>query len=485
MWMFGRRALQAALVTGLLAACGPEQAPLLEDPLGAQSQEVTRAQLKGLSLPDKTLALTFDDGPAGRTQELADYLQAQGISAAFFINGVNVPGREALLARLTSQGHLLANHTQTHRNLTTLTAAEVFQEVAQTDALLQPHVPEATFLLRAPYGAWNDAVADGLNATSMARYVGGIFWDAGGALSDTYAADWACWGNGLSIPDCANRYLAEIEARRRGIVLMHDVHGQTVDMVKLLVPALKARGYSFARVDAVPDIATAIGNSGAPVSADARVFDPAFYLAAYTDVRAWFGATNAAAAEHHWVAWGRDQGRLGSSAVQSRYYLARYGDLSAAFGATGYVAALRHWQQNGIREGREASSTFNAAYYLAQNPDVAAAFGAQNYAAALNHWQVNGIREGRVGSDLFSPSYYLATQPDVAAFYGAKNYAGALFHWLIAGLSEGRRGSPSFYADYYLSRYPDLAAAYGRHNYEAALMHWRKYGKAEGRRGAP
>ncbi len=55
-------------------------------------------------------------------------------------------------------------------------------------------------------------------------------------------------------------YLEEIKAKKKGIVLMHDGpgdpkdgdNGPTVDMVKYLVPKLKAAGYKFARVDQIP-----------------------------------------------------------------------------------------------------------------------------------------------------------------------------------------------------------------------------------------
>jgi peptidoglycan/xylan/chitin deacetylase (PgdA/CDA1 family) len=52
-------------------------------------------QLKGLSLPEKTLCLTFDDGPGEtegddpgpKTVQLAEYLTEQNISATFFMVG--------------------------------------------------------------------------------------------------------------------------------------------------------------------------------------------------------------------------------------------------------------------------------------------------------------------------------------------------------------------------------------------------------------
>src|SRR6187401_3192303 len=92
-----------------------------DDPVRAGEEElVTERQLTGSELPDKTLSLTFDDGPGPRTAELADWLAAKGIKATFFINGKNAPGRQAALDKIVGRGHLLANHTQNHLQLTSL-----------------------------------------------------------------------------------------------------------------------------------------------------------------------------------------------------------------------------------------------------------------------------------------------------------------------------------------------------------------------------
>src|SRR4029079_3180630 len=109
----------------------------------------------GGELPDKTVSLTFDDGPGARTAELAEFLAGQGIRATFFINGKNVPGRQAAIDAVVGHGHLLANHTQNHLQLTKLASAKVLSEVEQTDAFLVRAQPDGPFVLRAPFGAWN------------------------------------------------------------------------------------------------------------------------------------------------------------------------------------------------------------------------------------------------------------------------------------------------------------------------------------------
>jgi peptidoglycan/xylan/chitin deacetylase (PgdA/CDA1 family) len=141
--------------------------------------------------------------------------------------------------------------------------------VAMTDTLVAPYFEAGRRLFRAPFGAWNARAFAVLEASPMHVYVGPIDWDIGDHRSATTGADWACWQNApaLATKACGDLFLMQITAVDRGIVLMHDAAygneanhaltagvGNTVDMVKYLVPRLKAAGYAFVRVDHVPAI---------------------------------------------------------------------------------------------------------------------------------------------------------------------------------------------------------------------------------------
>jgi peptidoglycan/xylan/chitin deacetylase (PgdA/CDA1 family) len=279
--MFPRR-LVAVMLASSVAACAALTGCVTETGGGDDDDEfvqgsgdgdgadeiVSERQLMGNELPDKTISLTFDDGPGPRTAELADYLGAEGISATFFINGKNAPGRQTTLDKIVGRGHLLANHTQNHLQLTKLAAAKVVSEVSETDAIIVRVQPNKPSVLRAPFGAWTGNTARAINATPMKKYVGSVFWDVGGQLTASSAADWDCWGKGVSIDRCGALYLQEIRARKRGVVLMHDVHGKTIDMVKKIVPTLKAEGFKFAPLLDVPSVKRAIGAVATPPTSD-------------------------------------------------------------------------------------------------------------------------------------------------------------------------------------------------------------------------
>lgn len=242
---------------------------------GTQALQTTG--LRGASLPPKTIALTFDDGPGIRTKALSEYLKAEGIQAAFFVNGMQMgPDAELILTQVIEDGHLVANHTETHRSFTGLATGtprlpdtEIVAEVSLTDTKIEKFVPTKRFLFRPPFGDWDEQANAVLNASPMTKYVGPILWDVGDRMDEAAgrAADWDCWVEGsdlkrLTVQQCGDLYIKEIKRQGRGIVLMHDPYYNdldpnqegTVDMVYYMVPILKAEGFQFVRVDKVPDI---------------------------------------------------------------------------------------------------------------------------------------------------------------------------------------------------------------------------------------
>lgn len=247
-------------------------------------------RLRGTSLLPKQLALSFDDGPDARTGELASFLAAQGIRATFFVNdNAQQVGHMGVLAELAAEGHLVANHSKNHLDLTAQTPATIVAELTDVDTAIAPFVPAGRFLFRAPFGAWDANVSNALEASPMSKYVGHVDWDVGAHyVAGVSAADWSCWQDHDETSEaCGELYRKEIAAVGRGIVLMHDalytkpgnVHGgNTVDMVKYLVPLLVADGYSFVRVDEVPEIAAMLpplpdAGSGEPRDAAAPPVD--------------------------------------------------------------------------------------------------------------------------------------------------------------------------------------------------------------------
>jgi len=253
--------LGAALLSGLVGLVGCSKGASDDEAVAAP--EVTSAdQLGGRDMAAGTYSLTFDDGPGPRTEELANYLGDKGIVATFFINGKNAPGREAALDAIKARGHILANHTQNHEDMKGLYDGALYHAVADTDAVIAQYQPQGPWLLRAPYGSWDVRVSSELNESDMKKYVGSIFWNVGGQLTESTGADWDCWNKGLAVDDCGGRYLSEMQTRGRGIILMHDTHSQTIDMTKMIVEQFGAE--HFVSILNAPQVAAGVGVAPPP-----------------------------------------------------------------------------------------------------------------------------------------------------------------------------------------------------------------------------
>jgi peptidoglycan-N-acetylglucosamine deacetylase len=230
------------------------------------------------------IALTFDDGPNSNTPAVLDALKANGVKATFFIVGRMARAHPEILQRIAAEGHLLANHSATHPLLGSHYDAEpallLDQLRAVNDEIAPLMRPSDKFYFRAPYGSWRSAHAEILNSDPVLRnYIGPIYWDIGGDImknSDGYimsSADWDCWRHKWSAVACAKGYLREIRRKNGGVVLMHCIHGQSAELVADVIPAMVEEGYSFVRLDQIPEYHQ-YETPSAPVVASAMAIAP-------------------------------------------------------------------------------------------------------------------------------------------------------------------------------------------------------------------
>lgn len=76
---------------------------------------ICRGALFRLSVREKVLSLSFDDGPArGSTEKILDILDSRRIRALFFCTGVAAEANPELMGRIRAAGHLTGNHGYHH-----------------------------------------------------------------------------------------------------------------------------------------------------------------------------------------------------------------------------------------------------------------------------------------------------------------------------------------------------------------------------------
>ncbi|TAW62108.1 chitooligosaccharide deacetylase NodB [Rhizobium ruizarguesonis] len=193
---------------------------------------------------DRSIYLTFDDGPNPHcTGQILDVLAEHSVSATFFVLGAYVKDHPNLVRRIAAEGHLVANHTMTHPDLTACDPEAIEREINEANKAIVSACPQAAVQhIRAPYGAWNEDVL----SRSMNAGLRPVHWSID-------PKDW-------SRPGADSIVDAVLAAARPGAtVLLHDgcppdevgnckltgLRDQTLSALLAIIPALHSRGFSL------------------------------------------------------------------------------------------------------------------------------------------------------------------------------------------------------------------------------------------------
>lgn len=182
-------------------------------------------------VPDKMVALTFDDGPYSPvTNRILDMLESVDGHATFFIVGNRASTYSSCVTRARDLGCELANHTWSHPNsgLTSISYAEVVDQIVSCNNAIYSVAGVTPSIMRPVGGSYNDSVA---SAVDMPM----IIWSL-----DTQ--DWKY----RDTDHVVNAILNNVSDG--DVVLMHDLYPTTAAAMEIVIPELVARGYSLVTV---------------------------------------------------------------------------------------------------------------------------------------------------------------------------------------------------------------------------------------------
>jgi peptidoglycan-N-acetylglucosamine deacetylase len=138
-----------------------------------------------MSATEKTIYLTFDDGPIPEvTPWVLDQLDAHNAKATFFCVGENVAKHPAIYAELQGRGHRVGNHTYNHWSGWATGTSDYIANVASCAALVDSD------LFRPPYGRLSPQQAKLLRS----RY-SIVMWDVLSGDFDNKLSGEQCWDN--------------------------------------------------------------------------------------------------------------------------------------------------------------------------------------------------------------------------------------------------------------------------------------------------
>ena len=181
----------------------------------------------------KKVYLTLDNGgPMGDTDKLLKALRDNDVKANFFIAGYNMKAHPDYVKTLVDEGHLVANHTMSHKDFNELSDAEIVKEIADYEKLYKEITgKEIEKFFRFPYGRYNLHILD---LVSQLGYTS-VFWS-------TAMRDWEPRPNGADDPynDIMNNL------HDGNIILMHQGSPENIEALDRIIKAIKEAGYEFA-----------------------------------------------------------------------------------------------------------------------------------------------------------------------------------------------------------------------------------------------
>lgn len=186
----------------------------------------------GEGVAKKLVALTFDDGPTGKTTEaLLDGLRARYVPATFFLCGYRIEEFPDVVQRIAEEGHEIAIHGKTHSYLNRMDPAQIQEELQSTAVMVEELTGTRPVLLRPPGGLTSETLQTEAARENLAL----IFWSVD-------PEDW-------NVRD-ANAVTSRIlkKAGDGDIILMHDLYRSSVQAALAVIDRMQAEGYQFCTV---------------------------------------------------------------------------------------------------------------------------------------------------------------------------------------------------------------------------------------------
>lgn len=191
----------------------------------------------------KTIYLTFDGGyENGYTASILDTLKKHKVPAAFFLVGTYIRDNPELVKRMAEEGHIVGNHSMSHRDMSAVTDMAVFEkELAEVEM------------------AYQSAIGDGKKNVQMPKYYRppeGKFSPANLEMAKSLGYKTVFWS--LAYVDWnVDRQPTREEAlqtllprtHKGAVVLLHSTSKTNAKVLGELIERWKAEGYRFGTLD--------------------------------------------------------------------------------------------------------------------------------------------------------------------------------------------------------------------------------------------
>ena len=185
----------------------------------------------------RQVALTFDAGASAEPlPKILAALRQAGVRSTFFLTGDWARQNPDSVKAIVADGHELANHSLTHTDFTTMSDAQMVQELQATEGIVQGIAGRSTKpYFRPPYGARDKRVL----ATVWAAGYRSVYW----------TIDSTDWREEATVDGVVKRILDN--AANGTIFIEHVGSLQTAEGLPRIIAGLRQQGYEIVPLSAV------------------------------------------------------------------------------------------------------------------------------------------------------------------------------------------------------------------------------------------
>ncbi|WP_186577675.1 polysaccharide deacetylase family protein [Aquibacillus kalidii] len=185
---------------------------------------------KASTKDQKSVVLTFDDGPSKVLPKILDILSQEKVPAVFFWQ-TKLLYEQRPWKRVLDEGHVIGTHTINHPNLQKLTYEQQYKQLASSKAKIEHITGQNVTYFRPPFGQYNNETIQAAKALQLTT----VMWRIA-------SIDWELKWNPHTIVDNVIENLED-----GAIILLHELK-QTVDVLPILIEKIRAKGYTFSLI---------------------------------------------------------------------------------------------------------------------------------------------------------------------------------------------------------------------------------------------
>ena len=184
----------------------------------------------------KKIYLTFDQGyENGFTTPILDTLKEKNVSAVFFVTMDYATKNHDLIRRMIDEGHIVANHSNHHPNMTTISDDKCVDEIMSLHSYIKENFAYDMWLFRPPEGAFSEHTL----GVAQSQGYQSVFW------SFAYK-DWEV-DNQPERAAALDRMTSFLHDG--AIYLLHAVSETNAEVLDEFIDDAQTKGYNFSRYD--------------------------------------------------------------------------------------------------------------------------------------------------------------------------------------------------------------------------------------------